>query len=449
MTRTIRKIAELSILTGLLTAAIGQANGRIADIPGFTGSPPAAAGVEEIAEWRADTRAERCAWWEDSRFGMFIHWGVYSHLGGYYKGRETPFRYAEHIMNSMKIPVEEYEDVARKFNPIDFDAEKWVRIAKDAGMRYMVITAKHHDGFSIYDSDATEYDIVDWTPFGRDPLQELKAACDKHGLVFCVYYSHWDWHFDAARNDRFENYDQFRMAQVGELVEKYSVPLIWFDDYRRKGNEELLHFIYENHPGLIVNERVTKRNKGDGDFRNAEQKTSARGDELWESCMTLSTSWGYFEGKPRKSAQTVIRNLVKVVSQGGNFLLNIGPDGKGRIVADAVERLEKIGDWMDLYGESIYGCGRADFVKRPGWGYVTQKDTETGKILYLHFFKRPGSAELQLEKDFQGKIKEAYILSDTSHKRIEVEKSDAKLRISLPEELPDLIDTVVAVEITD
>ncbi len=449
MTRTIRNIAKLSILTGLFTAAIGQSNGQTADIPGFTGSPPSDASIEDIEQWRADTRGERLAWFEDSRFGMFIHWGVYSHLGGFYKGKETPFRYASHIMRSLNIPVEEYEQVAREFNPVDFDAEEWVQIAKDAGMKYIVITAKHHDGFSMYDSDASEYNIVDWTPFARDPLQELKEACDKHGLIFSVYYSHWDWHFDADKNEKFDNYNQFRMAQIGELVEKYEVPLIWFDDFRAKGNQELLHFIYRNYPQLIVNERVTSRGRGDGDFVNREQKTSINSDDaIWESCITLSSSWGYYRGKPRKSAERVVREMVKVVSQGGNFLLNIGPDGKGRIVADAVERLKKVGDWMDANGESIYGCGRADSVPKPGWGYVTQKNTDEGRILYLHFLNRPRSAELQLDEGFQGEIKRAYILSDSDRKTVEVERIDDRLVIQLPDELPDPINTVVAVEIT-
>lgn len=381
---------------------------------------------------------DRMEWFREAKFGMFIHWGVYSELAGYYNG-ERGWKYAEHIMDRSRIPVDAYERIAAGFNPVDFDAAEWVQIAKDAGMKYMVITAKHHDGFCMYDSDFTDYDIVQWTPFQRDPIQELADACKAAGGIrFCIYYSHMDWHYKHGHPD----YDDYRLNQVIELVDKYDPGILWFDDYGFFGNERLLNALRARDVDLLLNERVTRRDQGDGDFTCSEQhipgKTIAHD---WETCMTLNDSWGYHKGDHNwKSTADLLKKMIDVNSKGGNFLLNIGPDGQGVIPVPSVERLREVGAWMQVNGEAIYGSTAAPF-ERPAWGRYTKKP---GK-LYAHVFQWPADAKLNLSLSGQ-KVSKAYLLADKQQTPLLIQQTEAGVSIDLPTTAPDSIASVIVIE---
>lgn len=389
-----------------------------------------APGTEQASEPRME-------WFREAKFGMFIHWGVYSELAGYYNG-ERGWKYSEHIMNTSKIPVDAYEKIAADFNPVDFDAKEWVEIAKVAGMKYMVITAKHHDGFCMYDSDYTNYNIVDWTPFKRDPLQELADACKAGGIRFCIYYSHMDWHYKHGHPD----YDDYRLNQVIELVDKYDPGILWFDDYGFFGNERLLNALRAHDTDLILNERVTKRDQGDGDYTCSEQHIPGRTiTHDWETCMTLNGSWGYHKGDHDwKSTADLLKKMIDVNSKGGNFLLNIGPDGQGVIPPASVERLRAVGAWMDVNGEAVYGSTAAPF-DRPAWGCYTKKP---GK-LYAHVFQWPADRKLNLSLAGQ-KVSKAYLLADPQQTPLPIEQTETGVRIDLPAQAPDAIASVIVIE---
>ena len=384
-------------------------------------------------------------WWREARFGMFIHWGVYSVYEGYYKGRKG-WKYAEHIMNKRHIPVKEYEKTAATFNPVDFDAKKWVALAEEAGMRYMVITAKHHDGFCLFDSDHTKYDMVDWTTFKRDPIRELADACKGTRVRFCLYYSHMDWHY----TDKRQGYDAYRMNQVTELVEKYDPGVLWFDDFGNPGTKELLKMLQEKYPKLILNERVTERGKGDGDFKCAEQAMNKKlAQEDWEGCLTMNGSWGYHKGDTNwKSTTSLVRRLISVVSYGGNFLLNVGPTGKGVIPAASAERLKGIGDWMKINGESIYGAGYAD-IEQEGPCKFTAKP---GK-LYAFLFKTPKKNLLTIQPNDKEKVlkaKKAYMLADPGKNPLKVAPTETGgLQVTINPKFGSRVASVVVIELDE
>ncbi|MEO0453396.1 MAG: alpha-L-fucosidase [Verrucomicrobiota bacterium] len=397
--------------------------------------PPPPDPFKSLSQAQQDARME---WFREARFGMFIHWGVYAELAGYYQGKPLPqgWKYAEHIMRKLSIPVDEYEAVAATFHPVDFDADEWVKLAKDAGMKYITITAKHHDGFSMYDSDYTEYDIVDFTPFKRDPLQELAAACKKHGIRFCIYYSHMDWYF----TDDDPTYNEFRINQVTELAEKYDPGVLWFDDYGFKGNFELLKHLRDRFPDLLLPDRVTNRSWGHGDFRTPEQSIPRGAQDVdWESCITLNKSWGYHKGDHDwKSTEDLIYKLIDITSKGGNFLLNIGPDGKGVILPETVERLQAVGKWMKVNSEAIYGTTNTELTNSSAVKF-TAKD---GK-LYAFILEWPSNGHIELPTSGIA-IKQAYLLADG--KELAVESSANGLRVQLPAKAPDPVASVLVLE---
>jgi len=278
-------------------------------------------------------RDKRMEWWREARFGMFIHWGVYS----------IPAR-GEWVMFNEKIPIPEYEKFPQRFHPTKFDAEKWVRTAKSAGVRYIVITSKHHDGFCMWDSKVTTYDIVDATPFKRDPLAELSAACRKEGIRLCFYYSIMDWHNPLEHANTFARYrDEYMIPQLEELITRYHPGVLWFDgqwipEWNEDQGRQLYARLHALDPSLIMNNRIGKGrndllgvNTGAamvGDFGTPEQYIPQ--DQLsgldWESCMTINDNWGYAARDTNwKSTKILVRNLVDIASKGGNFLLNVGP----------------------------------------------------------------------------------------------------------------------------
>lgn len=408
------------------------------------------------------SKDERMKWWRQARFGMFIHWGLYAVPAGEWKGQTN---HAEWIMLKGKIPSSEYEKFAPQFNPVKFDAKQWVQIAKDAGMKYMVITSKHHDGFCMYDSKLTNYDIIEATPFGRDPMKELAEACREAGLKFCFYYSVVDWHHpefpakyaqrggfhgDPNPNADLEKYVDYMQGQVRELLTNYGpIGIMWFDgggSFRNAPMPELVHsqetidLIRQLQPECIINNRL----RLPADYGTPEQRIPGQAPEYdFEVCMTLNRHWGYNKHDNNwKSAQTIIHNLADIAGKGGNYLLNVGPTAEGLIPEGSINTLRDVGKWMKKYGESIYGTTAGPFEKLE-WGRCTAKP---GK-LYLHVFDWPTDGKLNVP-GLKNNVKQAYLLASAEKLAVEREGTD-NLIIKVPTEAPDKIDSVIVVEIED
>jgi alpha-L-fucosidase len=428
-----------------------------------------------------ETRAQhdqRMSWWRDARFGMFIHWGLYAVPAGEYKGQRSE-RIGEWIMEWANIPRSEYEKFATQFNPVEFNAKEWVRIAKDAGMKYIVITSKHHDGFSMYGSKVSDYDIVDSTPFHRDPIKELAVETKRQGLKFCFYYSILDWHYPAAFVDAAgkdptagnrvtkmkpggkEAYVRYMKEQLRELITSYDPAVLWFDGewqdwWTEEDGQDLYRFVRGLKPGIIINNRVGKGRQGmqgmnktdriySGDFGTPEQEIPANGlpGVDWESCMTMNTTWGfkYYDNK-WKSSEVIIRNLIDIASKGGNYLLNVGPTAKGLIPAPSVDRLAAVGKWMKVNGESIYGTSASPFATQLGYGRATSKP---GRV-YIHIFNWPIDGKLNVPA-FGSQVKTAYFLADKKHSLDFKTLSDG-ITLQLGEHPLDPIATVVVLEMS-
>ncbi len=423
----------------------------------------------QAKEAKAMTQDERMAWWRDARFGMFIHWGLYAVPAGTYKGERVE-SIGEWIMHNARIPVAEYEKFAAQFNPTGFNADEWVRLAKSAGMKYIVITSKHHDGFCLWDSKVTDYDILDATPFKRDVLKELAVACKKHGVKLCFYHSIMDWHHQDAQapfypnyndtnqsNPNFDRYvENYLKPQIRELLTNYGpIGVLWFDgewikDWTEPKGKAMYEYVRSLQPSILINNRVGKGRKGmeglsesneyAGDFGTPEQQVPPTGlpGVDWETCMTMNDTWGYKSYDENwKSAEELIRTLVDVASKGGNFLLNVGPTPEGLIPRASEQRLEAMGKWMAVNSESIYGT-TASPIDRPEWGRCTAK----GNKLYLHVFHWPtnGKLELPLAK---ASIDKAYALADKQHNELPVQSVSEKVTVYLPEKAPDAIDSVL------
>ena len=427
-------------------------------------APLAAAQVEGESE--AD-RDARMAWWREARFGMFIHWGLYAIPAGEWNGEfvgqteESSGPIGEWIMFEAKIPVEEYEPLAEQFNPIAFDADAYVRLAKQAGMKYIVITSKHHDGFCLFDSKLTDYDIKR-TPFKRDIIRELSDACHREGIKFCFYYSILDWHHPdylprgegsprpwdtrSTEGADYNKYLEYLKGQVSELLTNYGdVGVVWFDGgWEHKPeehkSEEIVAMIRELCPDIIINNRI----KIPQDFDTPEQKIPPTGipGRDWETCMTMNNTWGFKKNDTDwKSTEKLLRQLVDVASKGGNYLLNIGPMASGQIPYASIERLSAIGAWMDVNGESIHGTTASPFEEL-SWGRCTKKPG----VLYLHVFDWPEDGRLVVP-GLKNKVKKAYLLADTKGSRLKVSRSGDDVCVTLPAIAPDPIDSVVALRI--
>ncbi len=346
-----------------------------------TGTAPAATAVETPAQ-----RDARLAWWREAKFGLFIHWGIYSLAAGEWRGEKNasvppwsgkPF--TEFFMLQARIPVADYEAFARDFNPVRFDADVWARTARDAGLRYLVFTAKHHDGFALYHSASNRFNIVDHTPFKRDPLRELADACARHGLKLGIYYSlgrdwhdpdvptNWPtrggrsntWDFPDEDGKVFNRYFQRKvLPQVRELLTHYGpVGVLWFDTpelISKAESQELLGLVRQLQPDCIVNDRIGHQL---GDFATSEQKIpDAANLRPWEACLTLGRNWGYNRHDDAwKSPEMVVRLLTDTVAKGGNLLLNVGPRPEGDFPAESLPRLAAVGRWLDLNAEALRG----------------------------------------------------------------------------------------------
>ena len=419
---------------------------------------------------------ERMEWWRDSKFGMFIHWGASSIIGGE-RGPKIAGGGAEGAMDKLDYTIEDYEKFPKMFNPTLFDADAWVTMAKDAGMKYIVLTSKHHEGFGLWDSKVSDYDVMDVSPFKRDIIKELSEACKKQGIVFCFYYSIVDWHHPQAQGNLYPNYnisqhddpsvvnpefpeyyENYMKPQVGELLKNYGdIGVVWFDgdwisDYTTEMGKDLYKYIRDIQPNTIVNNRVDKgrtgmdgmdNNPGEfaGDFGTPEQEIPDTGiDSDWEACMTMNGTWGYKPSDNKwKSSKDLIQKLVDIVSKGGNFLLNIGPDGFGRFPSESIRRLKAMGEWTKKNGEAVYGATASPF-KKPKWGRYTQKDN----VIYAHVFNWPKDGVLKLNKEI--KVKKATVLTNPKTALTTIATSREVL-VDVPMLAPDATVTVIKIEL--
>jgi alpha-L-fucosidase len=369
----------------------------------------AAAATRSPAGLQSQAPDPRLDWWREARFGMFIHWGLYAIPAGEWNGRTD---YGEWIRNNARIPVDVYDRFQSRFNPTKFDPDAWVRMARQAGMKYIVITTKHHDGFALFDSKHTEWDVMA-TPYGRDIIGQLADACRRGGIRLGFYYSIMDWHHPdylprrewetasrPAAGADFDRYVGFMNGQLKELLTGYGpVGVLWFDGqwegtWTAARGRDLYAYVRALQPSVVVNNRV---GHGIGDFGTPEQEIPATGmpGVDWETCMTMNRNWGFNRAdKDFKSARNLVRNLVDIATKGGNFLLNVGPTAEGEFPAESIERLKQIGDVMRVAGDSIHGTQASPFPSLP-WGRCTQRrlDANTTR-LYLHVWERPADGIL-------------------------------------------------------
>lgn len=412
-------------------------------------------------------QANRMEWFKDAKFGMFIHWGPYSRLAGEWNGHKEPpgNSISEWIMKDFKIPVNEYRQLAHEMNPVKFDAHEWVRLAKATGMKYIIITAKHHDGFAMYHSKVSKYNIVDWASFKRDPLKELSDACAEAGIKFCVYYSHredWDnpggygnnWDYDndwgdeLFQKEKFTKYlEEKAKPQVRELLTDYGpLGLVWFDRgmFTEEQGKEFVKIVHDLQPNCLINSRVGNYNQDLlGDYQSMSDNGMPPGGlgEYWESPQTLNKTWGYSKFDTLwKSPETVIQRLVEIVSRGGNYVLNIGPTGEGEIPKATIGIFSKVGPWVQRNAESIYGASANPFHELP-WGYTTVKENK----VYLFVRDWPKDKVLSLP-GLKNAVKSAYFLIDPSVK-LPVTQTGNITSINLPLSPRDTPITVVALEI--
>ncbi|MBS1706581.1 MAG: alpha-L-fucosidase [Armatimonadetes bacterium] len=425
---------------------------------------------QKLKESHADYK-KRMAWFDEARFGMFIHWGLYSLLEGEWNGSKG---HAEWIRTTAQIPIDEYNKLQPKFNPVRFEAEKWAKMAHDAGMKYLVITTKHHDGFGLFDSKYTDWDVMN-TPFKRDILKEMAAACKKHNVKLCFYHSIMDWHHPdylprrdwevanrPANGANFDRFVEYLRNQVTELLTNYGdIGIMWFDgEWESTWSDQygtpLYNLCRTLQPNVIVNNRVSVSRRGSmeasepeqgmvGDYMTPEQyipPTGIPGME-WESCMTMNDHWGWNKNdKNWKSSTTLIRNLVDIVSKGGNYLLNIGPTGEGEFPQLAVDRLKEIGTWMDVNHDAIYGT-TASLFESITWGRSTTKVHGNGATLNFFVFDWPKSGKLEIP-GLASLPKSAKILGHSEN--LKASAGMGSLELTVPHQAPDKHATVIQME---
>jgi alpha-L-fucosidase len=436
-----------------------------------------------MAQESKEARDQRMKWWREARFGMFIHWGTYAVWGGVYHGKEQTRGGAEWIMNRCKIPVAEYQQVAATFNPVKYDPESWVLLAKQAGMKYIIITSKHHDGFAMFKSNASKFNIVDFTPYKKDALEALAKACKKHGMKLGFYYSQaQDWNNpggavsrklaadgwdnpDSARIDAFtaankghwdpaqitstmdEYMEKVAIPQVKELMTNYGeVAVLWWDTPTNMTDENVLKLqaLLKLQPQIITNDRL-KRPNFLGDTGTPEQKIPGA-DEVngkdWETCMTMNGTWGFRTSDDKwKSTETLIHNLCDIASKGGNYLLNVGPDALGQIPQPSIERLQAIGSWMKVNSEAIYATKASPLGTLP-WGRCTQKEQNGNTVLYFSVFDWPKDGKLVIPGLNQAAVSAKILDGGASLKFAD---SPAGMVIQVPEKAPDTVASVIKV----
>ena len=422
-----------------------------------------------LSETKAQ-KEQRMKWWKDARFGLFIHWGLYSVPAGVW-GSDT--NHAEWIRTTAKIPIHEYEKLVPQFDPEKFNAETWVQLAKAAGMKYIVITSKHHDGFCMFDTKQTDFDIMS-TPFHRDVMKELSAACKREGIQLCFYHSIMDWHHPdylprrSWETDRptaganFDDYVSYLKNELKELLTNYGkIGVLWFDgEWENTWNHERGKDLYEYarslQPSILINNRVdvgregmeglTKKGEFVGDFGTPEQEIPATGipGADWESCMTMNNNWGYNSHDNHwKSSEDLVRKLIDISSKGGNFLLNVGPTSEGVFPQPAIDRLKDIGSWMSRNSESIYGTKASPFQTLP-WGRCTQKPISGGTRLYLQVFDWPADGKL-IVPNLGSQVTNCYVLA--GKKKLKAIKSSSDYLVDISNVTKQDYATVIVLDV--
>lgn len=405
------------------------------------------------------TDYEKSRFFDDSNFGMFIHWGLYSHLAGEWKDK-TYYGIGEWIMNPRvaDIPPEEYKKTAKEFNPSEFNAKSIAQLAKDAGMKYIIITSKHHEGFAMFDSKVSDFDIVDATPFARDPMKELAEACHELGLGFGFYYSHnQDWTApggtngpttDAEGNEAsFEDYFYEKCKpQVREICTNYGeIDFVWFDTPGGMPEEyvvELAEMVRELQPNAMMSSRV---GYGMGDYStNGDMEVPSKNIEgLWETCDTNNDSWSYaWYDNNFKSPKEILNRLISTVGRGGTYLFNVGPNGKGAVPEIGAEFLRETGAWLKKYPQVVYGAGPSPWGHALPWGDVTTKDNS----LFLSVVDWPRDGKLYLP-GLEEEIETIRFLGDSKNKKVSYAKENDWVVIDVPSEPLDAPVSVIEVKL--
>jgi len=445
-----------------------------------------------VSSARGGDAAPDFRWFDETRAGMFIHWGPYSIAAGEWKGKRG--KRDAHLQQEFRIPAAEYKTLVDGFNPTRFNADAWVKLAKDAGLGYVVYVSKHHDGFAMFDSPSNPYNMVDATPFKRDPLREIADACKKQGIVLCVYYSFgrdWaepgiptgghrcnDWDFPDPPATAQRDYIQNKVKpQLRELLTQYG-PLgaVWFDtpdQITPEHSEEIRAHIRSLQPHVLINARI---GNGKGDYDIHEQKIPEKSiHRPWEACLTLNNRWGYDRNDHNwKSPAMVVRCLVDVAGKGGNFLINIGPTGEGQVPAPSVDRLHSLGEWMRVNGESIRGASASLLSPEGGGGMTFQeinadgsekslnadgsakshnvslprgwRSTTKSGALYIHLFDQPENGVVRLSKIPRNVTKVTMLADDQSRPLKFHQASDGSFTATLLPGLWDERATVLKLE---
>ncbi len=396
--------------------------------------------------------AERLEWWKDARFGMFIHWGPVSLKGteiGWSRGRE--------------IPVEVYDSLYLQFNPVNFDATEWVKLAKDAGMKYLVFTSKHHDGFCNWDTEYTDYNIMN-SAYGKDIMAELAEACKEQGLALGFYHSTCDWHHRdfplTSSNDpevrwvertehNIDRYTKYLKNQSVEIMQKYGPLLVmWYDVPQRFDSirgQGVLNHIRKTDPGILVNNRLTNHGVhrhlgGIGDFDTPEQRVgSFQNHRPWENCMTIARQWAWKPNDEVKSLEQCLHGLIRSAGGDGNLLFNVGPKPDGTIEPLQAQRLREMGQWLEQYGYTIYGTRGGPF-KPTDWGVSTRKENK----IYLHLLNWSGGSSVIKLPDIGMEITACSVVGGN---KLEFSKENNEINIEIGDETLNPINTIVEIEV--
>lgn len=415
---------------------------------------------EQVSKLKAED-AERGELFKDGNYAMFIHWGLYSHIGNQYKGRNY-YGIGEWIKHKAMagIPDDEYRDIAREFNPVKFDAMEIAQLAKDAGMKYIIITSKHHDGFAMYHSKANKFNIVDATPFRRDPMKELAKACEKVGIGFGFYYSHnQDWTFpggnggpktDAEGNEKtFDDYFKEKcLPQVKEITSEYGpIVIVWFDTPGKMPKsyvEELVDVVRKNQPKALISGRA---GHGLGDYRSlGDMEVPQENEEgMWEGVDTTNDSWAYaWYDNYWKSPREILHRLIATVARGGTYMLNIGPRGDGTVPERAARSLRASGEWIKRYPQVVYGTDASPWKHALPWGDITVRDNR----LFLSIFEWPSSGELCLP-GLKTEIKSVRLLKGSDSEQVKYKQHKGWTIFTVPDKAPEKLVSVVEVTLKD
>lgn len=405
-----------------------------------------------------EEKNNRMDWWRKAKYGEFIHFGAYANYPfGENWQADGERGYGEWVMYNEALSSSEYEKLCVKtFNPSKFDAEKIVQDAFEAGMRYIVFTAKHHEGFSMYDTNVegfAPFDIMDYGNYkGEDPVLALSRECKSRGMKFGCYYSIIDWHHEEQSDfgetiyDK-EAYIEGMKSQLRELIQKYDVDILWFDGewvewWEEEDGKELYRYLRTLKPSIIINNRIGKRLETDGDFGTPEQIVPLNSDDFaWESCITMNNSWGYVpEDEDWKSPEWIISSLVSTVSRGGNILLNVGPDDEGVVPEQCLENLKEAGEWLRSYGDSIFNTTASPFTKELSFGAATKKEG----VLFLHILKYPRSREIVIP-EIKNEVSSVTIMGENDE--LHYYDDDGSIIIELPPDSQRLYDTVIQVKV--